>query len=98
MDATLRNALRAATASPGDAEAAERLRVARQRAGYPSLAEWGSAFGSDGAGVADLLDQVCEVIAAQEGENDYASWIGLFKLETGKYLGLTAWCDFTGWG
>ena len=80
------------------AEAVERLRVARQRAGYPSLDGWHGAFSSDGAGVADLLDQVCEVIAAQEGENDAAPWVGLFKLETGKYLGLTAWCDYTGWG
>lgn len=98
MDAELRSALRAVAASPDDSYAIERLRVARQRAGYPSLEGWGGAFSDDGAGVASLMEQVCEIIAAQEGENDGASWIGLFRLETGKYLGLTAWCDYTGWG
>lgn len=44
------------------------------------------------------IDDVAEVIATSDGENDGASWIGVFRMEDGRYLSLRAWCDYTGWG
>lgn len=42
-------------------------------------------------------EDVEEVIALSEGENDEADWLGLFLLKDGRYAFLTAWCDYTGW-
>jgi len=56
--------------------------------------DWGEAFE-----FAEFnIDDVESVIYADEGYNDGDSWIGLFKLKNGKFGGLTAWCDYTGWG
>lgn len=43
-------------------------------------------------------EDVAEVLGADDGENDGADWIGLFKLRDGRYLFLHAGCDYTGWG
>jgi hypothetical protein len=43
------------------------------------------------------IDDVEEVIASANGEHDGDSWIAVFKLKDGKYAGLTAGCDYTGW-
>lgn len=43
------------------------------------------------------IDDVDEIIAAEEGENDGDSWLGVFKLKDGRYAMLDAWCDYTGW-
>ena len=44
------------------------------------------------------LDDLEEAIAISNGENDETSWIGAFLLKDGRYLFLSAWCDYTGWG
>jgi hypothetical protein len=41
---------------------------------------------------------VARVIAAVNGENDEASWVGAFELKDGRFAVVRAWCDFTGWG
>jgi len=49
-------------------------------------------------------EDVAEVLGAEDGRfrparaNDEGAWIGLFKLRDGRYMFLTAWCDYTGWG
>lgn len=40
---------------------------------------------------------VAEVIATSDGENDGASWIGVFRLNDGRFAFLSAGCDYTGW-
>ena len=54
---------------------------------------WGNAFSEAG------LDPTAIdfIYAADEGENDGASWICAGKLKEGDYFFLTAWCDYTGW-
>ncbi len=42
-------------------------------------------------------EQVAEVLYADDGDNDGPAWIGLFKMCDGKFMGLNAWCDYTGW-
>ena len=42
-------------------------------------------------------EDVEKIIYAEAGENDGDAWIGLFLLKNGKYAGLNAWCDYTGW-
>jgi hypothetical protein len=44
------------------------------------------------------LDEVSEVIATVEGENDGAEWCGLFRMSDGRFLVIRAGCDYTGWG
>lgn len=41
---------------------------------------------------------VIEVIKTIEGQNDEASWVGVFRLADGRYACLEASCDYTGWG
>jgi hypothetical protein len=43
-------------------------------------------------------DDVAEIIAAEEGENDCSDWICVLKLKDGRYVSLRAGCDYTGWG
>ena len=43
-------------------------------------------------------EDVAEVIAVAEGQNDADNWVGVFKLKDGRFGYLTAWCDYTGWG
>ncbi|MCK9569371.1 hypothetical protein M0R72_10575 [Candidatus Pacearchaeota archaeon] len=40
---------------------------------------------------------VVEIIAAVNGENDDADWIGLFRLADGRFLAASGECDYTGW-
>ena len=55
--------------------------------------DWQEAFG-----YADFnIDQVEEVIASYEGENDGDSWSLVAKLRDGRYGYVDAWCDYTGW-
>ena len=44
-----------------------------------------------------LREDVVEIIAIDDGENDEAKWLGLFKMKDGRYLALSAGCDYTGW-
>ena len=55
--------------------------------------DWTEAFGFADFGITD----VNEIIAISEGENDGEPWIGVFKLNNGRFAFLTAWCDYTGW-
>lgn len=42
-------------------------------------------------------DDVDSVVACDEGENDGSAWIALLQLKDGRYLWLSAGCDYTGW-
>lgn len=42
-------------------------------------------------------EDVVEIIAMEDGENDQMDWVGVFKLKDGRYLALEAGCDYTGW-
>lgn len=44
------------------------------------------------------VDDVAEVIAISDGENDEASCVGAFRLNDGRFVFVSAWCDYTGWG
>lgn len=59
------------------------------------------AFGKDFQGYGDPgpnpIDDVMEIIACEEGENEEKDWIGIFKMRDGKFLVLQAGCDATGW-
>lgn len=72
---------------------------------YDWQASFACAFyGSSGYSVGedDLashpIDQVIEIIAMEEGENDGNNWIGIFRLKDERYIYLIAGCDYTGWG
>lgn len=43
------------------------------------------------------IDDVTEVIAMAEGENDGASWLMAGRVKDGRYFLLCAGCDYTGW-
>lgn len=43
-------------------------------------------------------EHVASVVAIEDGENDGAEWIGLFKMTDGRWLVVRAGCDYTGWG
>jgi hypothetical protein len=40
---------------------------------------------------------VAEVIAAVNGMNDESDWVGVFRLNDGRYLVAVGGCDYTGW-
>lgn len=42
-------------------------------------------------------EDVAEILAMIEGESDGADWIGLFKMNDGKFMCVRAGCDYTGW-
>ena len=44
------------------------------------------------------IDDVKKIIAISNGQNDGESWIGAFQLNDGRYIFISAWCDYTGWG
>ena len=44
------------------------------------------------------FDDVAEVIACDDGENDGPDWIAVFRLHDGRFAFLSAGCDYTGWG
>ena len=55
--------------------------------------DWQEAFG-----FADFdREDVVEIIAIDEGQNDEAPWVGIFKLSSGRFGFLKAGCDYTGW-
>ena len=43
------------------------------------------------------FDDVAEVIARDDGENDGPDWIAVFRLRDGRFAFLSAGCDYTGW-
>jgi hypothetical protein len=44
------------------------------------------------------IDDVAEIIAISDGQNDEEDWVGAFRLSDGRYAFISAWCDYTGWG
>ena len=58
--------------------------------------DWREAFkyATDGVEMADVV----KVVASIDGENDGPSWQGVFKLKDGRFMYLSASCDYTGWG
>ena len=61
----------------------------------------------DGKGLALLVpgnlalavtrDEVTSVIYMKEGESDGARWEGCFGLTLGRFMWISAGCDYTGW-
>jgi len=43
------------------------------------------------------MDDVAEITAASEGENDGPSWLMCGRLNDGRWFYLSAGCDYTGW-
>ncbi len=43
------------------------------------------------------IEDVEEVLYAEEGWNDGDPWTGVFKLKDGRFGYVDAWCDYTGW-
>lgn len=43
-------------------------------------------------------EDVEEIIAISDGENDGENWLGVFKLKDGRFAVIDAGCDYTGWG
>ncbi len=54
-------------------------------------------FGAPAETASFTRDDVVEIVAAEEGENDGADWLGVFHLSDGRYAVLRAGCDYTGW-
>jgi hypothetical protein len=40
---------------------------------------------------------VAEIIAYSDGEHDERDWVGLFRMNDGRFLVTVAGCDYTGW-
>jgi hypothetical protein len=51
------------------------------------------AYAPPGVGITD----VAEVVASSDGCHDADNWVGVFKLHDGRFLYLSAGCDYTGW-
>ena len=43
-------------------------------------------------------EAVKKVMACVFGENDGPSWHYILQMKDGRYVYLTGWCDYTGWG
>jgi len=43
------------------------------------------------------INDVVEVIAAVNGNNDGPDWVGVFRMKDGRFLAATGGCDYTGW-
>jgi uncharacterized protein (TIGR02996 family) len=44
-----------------------------------------------------VIGEVAEVIAAVNGEPDEEDWLGLFRMNDGRFVVAYAGCDYTGW-
>jgi len=44
------------------------------------------------------MDDISEIKALVDGQNDQDDWVAIFKLKDGRFAFIVAWCDFTGWG
>ena len=43
-------------------------------------------------------EDVSEIIAMVDGENDESDWVGVFRLKDSRFVCIRAGCDYTGWG
>jgi hypothetical protein len=73
--------------------------------------DWGEVFGEgtgrnctqdveslDGTSTDTVLRKdVAEIIAAVNGENDGDEWVGVFRMNDGRFLAAVGSCDYTGW-
>jgi hypothetical protein len=71
----------------------------------PKVCEAGHEHGpstviTEGNNKADSFtrEDVDQIIAMVNGENDESDWVGVFRLKDSRYACLRAWCDYTGWG
>lgn len=67
---------------------------------FKNAYDWSSAWGvSSQAPKANhyTMDDIAEVLAADEGENDEQNWVALLKMNDGNVVFLDAGCDYTGW-
>lgn len=55
--------------------------------------DWAAAF----AYASFAVDDIADVEAYVEGENDSADWIAFGTLKDGRWFYLRAGCDYTGW-
>lgn len=58
--------------------------------------DWSCAFSEAGLDVSDVEEVIEADTCSPEGYGSTNVW-GVFKLKSGKYAGLWAWCDTTGW-
>jgi hypothetical protein len=42
-------------------------------------------------------DDVSRIVAAVDGANGEADWIGVFEMSDGRVIVAQGWCDYTGW-
>lgn len=57
----------------------------------------GAVLGYTGSVEFNGWGEIDTVIASDDGCNDGPNWIALFQLHDGRYLFLSAGCDYTGW-
>lgn len=53
--------------------------------------------GSDGGPRCYTREDVARILHRVDGENDGAEWWGVFEMEDGAFLLVSAGCDYTGW-
>ncbi|HEX6053888.1 MAG TPA: hypothetical protein VFZ21_31675 [Gemmatimonadaceae bacterium] len=63
--------------------------------GTPSVS---AALGSGAKADPFTRSDVAEVISTRDGENDESNWLGVFRLNDGRFAFVSAGCDYTGWG
>jgi hypothetical protein len=70
------------------------------------VALWQQAFGEDPESPAKpgatlimvpMLNNVDQIVAAVNGQNDGPSWVGLFLMKDGSWVVAEGSCDYTGW-
>lgn len=72
--------------------------------------DWAEAFGEGAGGTRSTIESLdgtnCDpcpridvkrIIAAVNGEPDYAHWTGVFEMNDGRFLAVDAGCDYSGW-
>lgn len=43
-------------------------------------------------------EDVADIVALVEGENDGPDWVAVFRLNDGRFASVSAGCDYAGWG
>ena len=43
------------------------------------------------------IENIKRIVCAVDGENDESNWVGVFEMNDGRYLSISAGCDYTGW-
>ena len=57
-----------------------------------------SVLGSDACVSGFSREDVVEILAIDDGDNDGPDWVGVFRLQDGRFACIRAGCDYTGWG